>query len=637
MPLASRSVVIPFGVPAEARGLGLGLAALVHGFVRLSKAPIALMQIFPRDGGSSNLPVESAVMPDAWLGAIPNPEDAPAALVLTGELDPPDTGSGHLTIVLFDGTSGTLVAREESSFDETNAGDAIVRALERVTASLGGDLGPLIHLAHSDWEGVESVLHAERLLLFDPSRQGPRDAIAASMYLDRAIADSPHARFAAMRLAGVALESNDTLDPSWDASLGRALERATSDAPEHDELWEARAALAIRRGQTEAARALAEQALETRPGQPRLVALLAEALRKDGDLDGAERALGRVDRDRASDPMLLATRGAVHASRGESRAAIQDWLAALERDPRSTFAFVHAADLAARVGDRQATTALVDLALAADAAAPAMLKRAIMLCLSDEPNGTARASRVATLAQRLAEHCPADPWTLLVLGRALARLGDADGARAQLDAVRRQAPDSLLAAEASHSLHALDAPDHARRVEEALRSVRDARWTALAPLVNQVTELSREERSWMAQLALGVGLRRIGAHDLARRAFEKAITIEAGCSEAHAELAELLIEAGRPREALMHIGETMRLEGESSAAHRAAAEAHAGLGEYADARRSAERAREMGADSETMHRLNREIDEREKRAQSWLDRLREWLAPAMRTADSSSR
>ncbi|MDB5214784.1 MAG: domain protein putative component of TonB system, partial [Myxococcaceae bacterium] len=40
-----RAVVIPFGVPDDGRGLGLGLAALVHSFAQIDGESVALAQL----------------------------------------------------------------------------------------------------------------------------------------------------------------------------------------------------------------------------------------------------------------------------------------------------------------------------------------------------------------------------------------------------------------------------------------------------------------------------------------------------------------------------------------------------------------------------------------------------------------
>ena len=48
-PMASpRAVVIPFEVPDDGRGLGLGLAALVHSFAQIDGESVALAQLLAR-------------------------------------------------------------------------------------------------------------------------------------------------------------------------------------------------------------------------------------------------------------------------------------------------------------------------------------------------------------------------------------------------------------------------------------------------------------------------------------------------------------------------------------------------------------------------------------------------------------
>ncbi len=70
MPLP-RAVVIPFGVPSEGRGLGLGLAALVHTFVHFEGAAWRSAQL-PRSAAVASgdttprFPVEAFVPPEVW-------------------------------------------------------------------------------------------------------------------------------------------------------------------------------------------------------------------------------------------------------------------------------------------------------------------------------------------------------------------------------------------------------------------------------------------------------------------------------------------------------------------------------------------------------------------------------------------
>src|SRR6187549_2881968 len=51
-----RAVVIPFGVPDDGRGLGLGLAALVHSFAQIDGESVALAQLLARSGTTPPAP-----------------------------------------------------------------------------------------------------------------------------------------------------------------------------------------------------------------------------------------------------------------------------------------------------------------------------------------------------------------------------------------------------------------------------------------------------------------------------------------------------------------------------------------------------------------------------------------------------
>ena len=53
--MSPRAVIIPFGVPPEGKGLGLGLAALVHGSSQIDGGSIALAQLLSKKpDGSRN-------------------------------------------------------------------------------------------------------------------------------------------------------------------------------------------------------------------------------------------------------------------------------------------------------------------------------------------------------------------------------------------------------------------------------------------------------------------------------------------------------------------------------------------------------------------------------------------------------
>ena len=90
-----RAVVIPFGVPEDGRGLGLGLAALVHSFARLDGETVALAQLHGKKNdepeSAAPHPVEAFVPPKAWRD-MAGAGHAPGEIVhvLTGAFEPLD-------------------------------------------------------------------------------------------------------------------------------------------------------------------------------------------------------------------------------------------------------------------------------------------------------------------------------------------------------------------------------------------------------------------------------------------------------------------------------------------------------------------------------------------------------------------
>ena len=139
-----RAVVIPFGVPTEGRGLGIGLAALVHGFAQLEGQGVALAQLQQRspegDGPSAkgpDQPVEAFVPPSAWrdlAGRGGTPADV--TIVVTGALEPPGEGRGALQVLVFDAKDGSTRAKIDTVLDEQRAGEGILeRALGFLVAA----------------------------------------------------------------------------------------------------------------------------------------------------------------------------------------------------------------------------------------------------------------------------------------------------------------------------------------------------------------------------------------------------------------------------------------------------------------------------------------------------------------------
>ena len=152
--VSPRAVVIPFGVPDDGRGLGLGLAALVHSFAQIDGESVALAQLLssqpvasargsrtPRsrdddedddDGESLETrtetgPVEAFVPPRAWKDLTGSSSDPTGvSFVVTGAFEPPTDGRGLIQLLVFEAKDGRTRAKVEAQVDGENAGRALL-------------------------------------------------------------------------------------------------------------------------------------------------------------------------------------------------------------------------------------------------------------------------------------------------------------------------------------------------------------------------------------------------------------------------------------------------------------------------------------------------------------------------------
>src|SRR5258708_14847660 len=166
-----RAIVIPFGVPSDGQGLGLGVAALVHAAVQVDGLGVAVAQLHAGAHGSesaSRVPVEAFVPPAAWQ-EIAGRGDGPSSadVVITGSFDPPLTGHGMIQILAFDAKSGRTRARVDVSVEDDRAGAALLAAIEKLGSHLGGQVGGVEGLGDLRWEPLDSVLRAQRCVLHD--------------------------------------------------------------------------------------------------------------------------------------------------------------------------------------------------------------------------------------------------------------------------------------------------------------------------------------------------------------------------------------------------------------------------------------------------------------------------------------
>jgi tetratricopeptide (TPR) repeat protein len=623
------AVVIPFGVPIEGRGLGLGLAALVHAFAHVEGSGIAIAQLHSRRNDepvdANPSPVEAFVPPAAWRD-IAGEARSGVGVVLTGVFEPPSDGDGGIQLLAFDARDGTTRARVDARFDEAKAGESLVLAFEQLWSLLGGELGVLQGLRELAWEPLESVLRAERCALHDPLRGEPHNRLAAMLHLGRAISDAPRARYPVERLASLALETatGPALDPRLASAAARALARAVDDAPMHVELVEALAALHLRLGQPRDAERRLNAAITTQPRRARIYALLSQALRAQGNLDGALAALQPGLAEASGDPLLYAERGMVLAARNDLVGAGAAWRQALACDSVHPAAYGSLAALALRIGDTAGAQSLVDAALASHAAHPDVLRRAIQLALATEGEGIARASRVARLCTRLLDTVPGDPLASLALARSLIALGDLPAARTRLADVDRVAPSSAAAADSQVMRLAIDDPDAEFEIRSVLRAAYGAAPQSLPDVAARARRLATVHGAWTGWLAAAVADRRQERWAAARGALEVALELAPGATAVHQEMATVLMGLEDAPAAIEHAERVLALEGDGPHALAVLARAMAAAGRMHDARQVAARALAFQPPAESLRTLLVDLSKSVKAPTGWKTRLREF-------------
>jgi tetratricopeptide (TPR) repeat protein len=666
--VSPRAVVIPFGVPDDGRGLGLGLAALVHSFAQIDGESVALAQLLssqpvarsrssraPRvrddddegdeddededddeslDVRTETGPVEAFVPPRAWKDLTGSSSDPTGvSFVVTGAFEPPTDGRGLIQLLVFEAKDGRTRAKVEAQVDGENAGRALLAALDELWSQLdtsSSQLGTVRDIGDLSWEALESVLRAERCALHDPLRGGPHDRLAAMVHLGRAIGDAPDARFPASRLASLALDVA-TFVPAdkklADAAL-RALLRATADAPDNADLLEAIATLTLRVGNGNLAEQRAMEAIAIDPERPRLYALLSEARRSRGDLPGALSAIEEGLLRGTNDPLLNTERGIVLAERGNPDEAERAWRMVLELDPHLPLyppAFTNLASLVMERRDAVAAARLVDDALVRGPAHPDVLKRAIQLSLAAEPEGVARAARVGKLAHALVERVPNDAWATLALARSLAQTGDKIAAVRRLAHVEELAPASSLAAEAQRARFALEDPQASLEMDAVLRAAYHAPAADLDAISARARNLAMVHSAWPAYFAVGIAERRLERWRAARDAFGEALRVSPGCTPAHLEIVGAHVALEDPESALDHAQRACELDGDTARTLAVLATALLASGQRDEALEAIDRSLALDATDEA----NRALAERIRAAHArtgTLTRLRDTFA-----------
>jgi tetratricopeptide (TPR) repeat protein len=638
-----RAVVIPFGIPEDGRGLGLGLAALVHSFTQIEGSSVALAHLLARSTGAvANVqpggegvatsvgvrPLEAFVPPQAWkdlAGSGHAPPDV--TVVLTGSLEPPAGGKGLIQLLAFDARDGSTRAKVEHHLDGARAGETLIEAFDVIWTRVGGELGLVRDIGDLSWDALESVLRAERCVLHDPARNGPHDRLAAMLHLGRAVSEAPESKFPAGRLAAIALET--AMAPSRDTRLAdaalRALTRASEDAPAQIELLEATAALHVRIGNAREAESRAASAITQAPSRGRLYAVLSEARRALGNLDGALDAIDAGLVHANQDALLATERGVVLAARGDLLGAESAWRAVLEKEPLHPSAFSNLASLAMNRRDAALAQSLVDQVLASPVAHPEVIRRAVHLALATEADGVARAARIASLTTALLERVPVDAWASLMLARAALQMGDSQKALEQLFRVEALAADSVFAAEAQRGRFALTDPQAAMELDSILRAAATAGPRDLEVLGARARRLATLHAVWSAWFAVGVVERRRERWAAAREALERAVTLAKGATPAHLELAGTCAAMGDAAAALSHSERVCELEGHDARTLGGLASALFAAGRADEAEATVRHALELDPNDDRNQKLAARMRTRGQRSEGLFARFRRRL------------
>lgn len=625
------AVVIPFGVPEHLRGVGIGLAALVHSFARIDGRSVALAQLFTRPGAESAegakpaepaRPIEAFVPPNAWRDLSNDGKSDGVQLVLTGAFDPPQASDrGTLQLLAFDAQSGATRAMVEIHLDADAAGRGVCEAFDALWSKVGGELGHARDIADLDWDALESVLMAERCALHDPSRGGPHDRLAALAHLGRAVGDAPDALFPAGRLAALALDTAIEADePRLEEAALRAILRAVEDAPARTELGEAAAALEMRLGRHTGAEKRLERMAEG--AGPRAIALLSEAKRAQGNVDGARAVLEAGFLRFDADPILLVERGFVSLAASEPEAAKTAWRQVMEAHGPIPGAFAHLAALALQHGDAGTGSWMVDMALAASDLPPPTLRQALHVCAALEPDGIHRATRISKLGRALTERVPQDARAHLITARALNQMGDRDTALFHLDRAEELAPNSTLGAEAQRGRFSVEHPDASAEIEALLRAANEAREADLGTIAVRAHKFALlYENLWTPHLAMGVAEARGGRPRSAAKAFENATRCAPGCVAAWVELSRARVALGDIEGGIVAAERAQTLDPESLPVMAVSAEAYLAAQRHDEAAALVRRALEHDGTNHAFRALRDRIEESRIGAERPLARL----------------
>ena len=610
-----RAIVVPFGT-AEA-GLGLGLAALIHAFLRLGLAPVGLAQLRGEAVGAVPAPlIEALVEPVSWVAMAQRSPDRPVGIehVITGALGSPDSDSdedAQFTVRIFSESDARVLAHVTREFDDDTAGAVLVEVLTAALEPQGYVLGPLADLAGLSWDALSSVLRAEKSALIDATPAGPGDPVSAMVHLARAVSDAPENAYAARRLAAFAhgyAEAHRFAKPETENVL-RTLESAVTDAPDQLELVEALALVHAHGGDTKPASTLASMIRTKQPG--RVMASLVHAMvaRRDNRFEEALAILDAGLKLHPEDPILRTEMGTTWAETGQLVRAEREWLRVLQRHPGHPTAFANSAALALHRKDPLLAEKLVDAVLPIDVAAE-VLRGAVNLAIAFEPVDTARHARVASLLTRLVLLSPDDAWARLQLAKVRVQLGNIDDAIRQLRDIERSAPQTHYGAEARLARFRLEDPTAAMELESALRVAFGSVASNLDSVAARARRFSISHEIWLADAIIAEALRRKGDRKGARAALDLGLSRAPGSALLTLLAVILFLDLGDLPEALRRARDLPRHLGDDALVHGTLALLAATEGDKATMLLACDRAEKCGIEEELLNAIQQHFLER---------------------------
>jgi tetratricopeptide (TPR) repeat protein len=644
------AVVVPLGVPEDARGLGLGVAAMIHGLVRLGGENIALAQLFAKPDDSGNAPrsIETYLPSENWQSLDLARQEPPVELVLTGTFEPPTEGRGTFQLVAYDPHHASASSRVEHFIDDDDdAGSAFVLAITELMAGLppsglaaiAPELTALADIKGMSWSVLESVIHAERCLLADPARHGmPNNLPAAFSFLGRAVSELPSNNYLLGRLASAAIDVAThpaTPDNLLDTAL-RAVTDALDDAPDALGLQEAQAVLYQRKQMTDKAiEVLARMAKQTLPADQgaRLTGFHCGLLRQAGRTAQAEDTLRAAKALYPEASVLHLEEGRSLLDAGNVEGAKAAWERVLARDEGHAFAAaMMLAELATKTKDASLAASVTDRLLAIAAQGQEVpvpiLRTALRIVQEFEPSGLSKSARIAKLCEHLVTANPLDVGAMLIAAKASAdpKSQTADGiaeALRLLHQISTIAPESVFAAEAARGKLHLTEPEALEAIEQAVKDAQEEMLSELPAIRERLRSLRTAHPLWLVEFGLGICEKRMQDTVAALASFERARKLAPGAVAVLIELTDLLLTqaAKRPaaapdasaentspaEEALQHIEKACSEEPDTVECHAWRGKTLHALGRTADAVEALELGLRLAPDSQALHALLNEV------------------------------